>query len=126
MPTPDTEALAARLRAVERALTDADADLDPDLHTDTALDQPYDRDSPTEPDSAVERRLCRLEAAVQALRGALDEESSAAPSSLGSEEQDPSSPDRPPRSGTRAGCEHPERPRRATGSGRWPDDLDTE
>ena len=99
MPTPDTETLAARLRAVERALTDETADLEPD--TDRPGDDTPDDDTPddrstddgssedVDPGAADEpqdsgeqgrsdlpdetrRRLRRLEATVQALKAALD------------------------------------------------------
>jgi hypothetical protein len=74
MPTPDTETLAARLRAVERALTDDGTVLDP---PDDGGGAAPDTGSPiasgaSEPDSEVRQRLSRLEAAVQALRAALD------------------------------------------------------
>lgn len=74
MPTPDTDALAARLRAVERALTDDDTTLDPPNEGAAGGEpnpEPADVSGASEPDAEVRDRLCRLEASVQALHAAL-------------------------------------------------------
>jgi hypothetical protein len=152
VPTPDTDALAARLRAVERALTDEETTLDPpeDHETGSSRTPPETAQSagerlrppselgPTPPEgtdtgadiradgagTGLDRRLTRLEAAVQALRAALD----------GTEidEQSRSESDTEPGDGA-----DPPAPAAASGAvrrglgettteaptGRWPDDL---
>ncbi|WP_254831212.1 hypothetical protein [Haloglomus salinum] len=153
MPNPDTETLAARLRAVERALTDEDIVPDPPMTpsadtpagTGDASPRGEHRD---EPAPAVDRRLCRLEAAVQALRAALDDEPDATPSDAPAtgeppfgvprDEELPSEVPRgeEPRAETAGSrdtaredsgtAERLDPPRRVPDSGHWPDDLATE
>lgn len=134
MPTPDTEALAARLRAVERALTG----------DETTLDPPHDGgEAPTaspdaEPPPDVADRLSRLEAAVQALRAALDERGRRTDPTNPSERADPGLRDgavmdrtnETATGGTAADGEHAgrdrQRVRKRSSAGRWPDDLGPE
>lgn len=77
MPTPDTETLAARLRAVERALTDESTTLDPQSAGKTDARPTSERCGSSDAvrtdgsSDEIEQRLCRLEAAVQALRAAI-------------------------------------------------------
>jgi hypothetical protein len=153
MPTPDTETLAARLRAVERALTDEDTVPDPPTTgpADTPAgngDASHPGEHRNEPAATVDRRLCRLEAAVQALRAALDDGPDAtppdAPRTEGLPSEGPAGEERPsegsvgeeltaetagPRATTRRDsgtAEHPDPPRRVPDGGNWPDDLATE
>lgn len=143
MPTPDTETLAARLRAVERALTDEDATLDPPAEVTSAESEAEAEHAPSpdgghdEPDTTVERRLYRLEAAVQALRAALDETAGG-----NSHDQAAEQPDARVPTGTDCGdaeyggsergapgrgASRRTEPRRpAPDGGHWPDDLATE
>jgi hypothetical protein len=153
MPNPDTETLAARLRAVERALTDEDTV--PDPPTTSPDDTPAGTGNTSgpgeyrnEPAAPADRRLCRLEAAVQALRAALDDGPDATPpgapsteepsSGIPSTEEPPSDVPRGeeptaetagPRATARGNsgtAERPDPPRRVPDGGHWPDDLATE
>jgi len=130
MPTPDTEALAARIRAVERALTDETTTLDPPSECDTESRGPSDTDDPpaatVRADGAgedLEQRLYRLEAAVQSLRAALgDPDADTARDTA--RPRDPADPPEPVTASdaTRRG---PPRPSRSTErrDTDWPDDL---
>jgi hypothetical protein len=123
MPTPDTETLAARLRAVERALTDEEAVLDPselDRDTDITPAPPDPGPDASDPTSAdFERRVRDLEAAVQALRGALD----AVDAMDAGDERPATEADRAPTAVN--GGEPPTGPDRPAGGDAWPDDLAT-
>lgn len=141
MPTPDTETLAARLRAVERALTDEDTtpttptashgtDRSTEAKGETEAEAATDTEGRDADSSAVERRLCRLEAAVQAFRAALDEDTTATPATKQPDDTEPEAPGTPaepgPRVRTDADAEPTERgrpPRRVPDGGHWPDDL---
>ncbi|WP_254822790.1 hypothetical protein [Haloglomus halophilum] len=143
MPNPDTETLAARLRAVERALTDEDTV--PDPPTTSPADTPAGNGTAStpgehrnDPAATVERRLCRLEAAVQALRAALDDGPDATPSEVPATEEptvempgdeEPTPETAGPRAtarGDSGAAERPGPPRRVPDGGHWPDDLATE
>lgn len=126
MPTPDTETLAARLRAVERALTDDETVLDPaELDRGTEDDRPdpddgAPPDAVVSPDADIERRVRDLEAAVQALRGALDAvDATDARDAVG--ERSAAEPDHAPTAVD--GGESPAGPDRPAGGDAWPDDL---
>jgi len=134
MPTPDTEALAARLRAVERALTDDETTLD-EAASERPPEEPLDGtrhaaagSPPTDSvrtdgaGTGIERRLTRLEAAVQALRAALDANGSDA------EKRRESDPDTgPPEAVTASAATRATDRDRSRPTGRpehdWPDDL---
>lgn len=143
MPTPDTETLAARLRAVERALTDEGAVLDPSNGT-AAIEEPGTDTAATHgslgPAPGVNDRLCRLEAAVQALHAALDgcdtdlrldtdPSRSETPESSGA---DTHTPDGPSETATEAAMDSRRDPRefghdsRVPSATDWPDDLAAE
>jgi hypothetical protein len=129
MPTPDTETLAARLRAVERALTDETTTLDPpsaeraDARPTSDGGGSSDTIRTDGSGDEIEQRLCRLEAAVQALRAALGETGGEA--TRGSE--GPRGPVEPPEPVTASDATRRTTPRSASPSGRrdadWPDDL---
>lgn len=132
MPTPDTETLAARVRAVERALTDETTLESPSgCETDPLpSSERGERDGPAadsvRTDGAgtdIEQRLCRLEAAVQALRAALGEPGAEAPREL----EDPKCPAEPPEPVTASDATRRATSRPSPSSERrdadWPDDL---
>ena len=142
MPTPDTEALAARLRAVERALTDDGTTLeaaadderpshgDPDNARRDPADTPLPDDERRPADgvrtdgagAGVERRLARLEAAVQALRAALGAEGNGSGCSI-----EPEADIEPPEAVTASAATRATERTRSRPTGRpdrdWPDDL---
>lgn len=134
MPTPDTETLAARLRAVERALTDGSTTLDPpgsdsggrpgaegDPDASRAGAPRTDGAGPEGAGPDVEQRLCRLEAAVQSLRAALSTESERS-DATGRGEESVAAPEPVSASAAtrRPGADEPSPDRDGTG---WPDDL---
>jgi hypothetical protein len=129
MPTPDTETLAARLRAVERALTDESTTLDPPS-AGTADARPtserWGSSDAVRTDGSgdeIEQRLCRLEAAVQALRAALGETGD----EVARGTEDPQSRVEPPEPVTASDATRRTTARSAVSSERrdadWPDDL---
>ncbi|WP_276260895.1 hypothetical protein [Haloglomus litoreum] len=133
MPTPDTETLAARLRAVERALTDDDAVLDPPKASITGAEPDLETTASGEsgPDPDVNDRLCRLEAAVQALHAALeahDGSSGSGPERTDQSSTDTHRPDATREAATGGPIELPrdpdQDPREPSTS--WPDDLAAE
>lgn len=129
MPTPDTETLAARLRAVERALTDENTTLDPQSAGETDTRPTSERSGSSDAvrtDGAgaeIEQRLCRLEAAVQALRAAVGETSDEAARGL----EDSQDRVEPPEPVTASDATRRTTARSVASSTRrdadWPDDL---